>query len=386
MTTQLPAALARIAERQHDVVTRKQALRAGLSIDAVRSRVRRGTWRQLFRGVYVTSGRAQAISQEARYWAAVLYCGRGAVLSHQTAAALHGLTVPNATVIHVSIPVERTVTAVPGLRIHRTGRPLDPPDGHHDPPHTPIWDTLLDLADEEDTLDGVCAWLTDAFSQGKLNAPQLLYSLAERARARWRSQLTDIVGCAASGDHSVLEYRYTRDVERAHGLPEAERQVRFRKPDGSKGRRDRLYPEYGVIIELDGILAHPRRRSWADKDRDRAALCDGLVTARLGWLNVNGHPCQSAAEVARILRRNGWTGTLQPCSPGCPAPSTRGLDTSCGVRRRKPAAFSTPSHNSTGSSWLRLARGGGPGRGAGPPGRRRGSYRGRSRSPRRTGR
>ena len=57
---------------------------------------------------------------------------------------------------------------------------------------------------------------------------------------------------AARGTHSLLEYHYDRDVEGAHGLPKSARQAPYTKPDGSKGFRDRLYREYGVLVELDG--------------------------------------------------------------------------------------------------------------------------------------
>ena len=36
---------------------------------------------------------------------------------------------------------------------------------------------------------------------------------------RWREDLAELIVAAAGGDHSVLEFRYHRDVERAHGLP-----------------------------------------------------------------------------------------------------------------------------------------------------------------------
>jgi hypothetical protein len=298
------------------VITRRQALHGGLTSDFVRARVRYGGWRQLYRGVYLTT--SSPPGRAAGLWAAVLYCGQGAVLSHQTAAELPGLTVRPAA-IHVTIPAHRYATPAPGLHIHRSSRPLDPPDGHRDPPHTPITETLLDLADGENSLDAVCGWLTDAFGKGLLHEAQLLYALAARSRARWREQLTDIVSCAASGDHSVLEYRYTKDVEKAHGLPESARQVPFRKADGRQGRRDRVYQKHGVIIELDGALAHPAEKGWADKDRDRAAAAEGMLSLRYGWMHVTAKPCVTAAEVASVLLHRGWTGTLKPCSAGCQA-------------------------------------------------------------------
>src|SRR5215475_5365144 len=71
-------------------------------------------------------------------------------------------------------------------------------------------------------------------------------------RLRWRSELEEAITAGDGGAHSALELRWDRDVERAHGLPGARKQVRFRKQNGGSGYRDRVYPEYGVIIELDG--------------------------------------------------------------------------------------------------------------------------------------
>jgi hypothetical protein len=56
--------------------------------------------------------------------------------------------------------------------------------------------------------------------------------MTARTKLRWRADLNELIVAAAGGDHSVLEFRYHRDVERAHGLPESARQVPFTKPGG----------------------------------------------------------------------------------------------------------------------------------------------------------
>jgi len=107
-------------------------------------------------------------------------------------------------------------------------------------------------------------------------------------------------------------------VERAHGLPEPARQVPFTTPGGRRGRRDRVYEAFGLVIELDGRLAHPAENQGKDKTRDNAAAADGKQTLRYGWSQVKWQPCETAAEVARVLRRRGWSARPRPCSPGCP--------------------------------------------------------------------
>jgi hypothetical protein len=120
------------------------------------------------------------------------------------------------------------------------------------------------------------------------------------------------------GDHSVLEFRYTRDVERAHGLPEPDRQVPFTSHRGRRGRRDRVYTRYGVVVELDGQLAHLAEDAWADKDRDNAAVEAGKEPLRYGWRHVRQRTCDTAIQVGRVLQNQGWEGQPKPCSIYCP--------------------------------------------------------------------
>jgi hypothetical protein len=164
----------------------------------------------------------------------------------------------------------------------------------------------------------VCGWVTRAFARELTDETRLYAAMETRTRLRWRKDLRELIVAVAGGDHSVLEFRYHRDVERAHGLPESARQVPFVTADGRRGRRDRVYEQYGVVVEVDGRLAHSAENQGKDKTRDNAAAADGKQTLRYGWSQVRWQPCETAAEVARVLRRHGWDGRPRPCSPGCP--------------------------------------------------------------------
>jgi very-short-patch-repair endonuclease len=141
--------------------------------------------------------------------------------------------------------------------------------------------------------------------------------MASRKKMRWRAALDDILAAAGDGIHSVLEYRYLRDVERAHGLPRSKHQVRV-VIDGRPAYRDAYYEQYQVAVELDGRLAHQDEERWRDNQRDVKAQARGIVTCRYGWRDVYSHPCETAALLARILSQRGWKGTAVPCSPSCP--------------------------------------------------------------------
>jgi very-short-patch-repair endonuclease len=113
-------AVAVIAGRQHGVVTFRQLVGAGIDKSAIERRVRAGRLHRIHRGVYAVGH--PPVSDEARWIAAVLACGDGAVLSHVSAAALWGLLSPNEVEgpIHVSLPSPNGRRRRDGIEIHRT--------------------------------------------------------------------------------------------------------------------------------------------------------------------------------------------------------------------------------------------------------------------------
>jgi Transcriptional regulator, AbiEi antitoxin len=315
MGKELPSTLRNLARYQNGVISRSQALRAGLSAGMIKHRISSHRWRQIHRGVYATF--TGIPGRSAQLWAAILSAGPGAVLSHETAAELHRLTDKPADLIHVTIPVRRRVTAVSGVILHRSKRAGEIVLGDSNPPRTRVEETVLDLTQTAATFDDVCGWVTRAFARDLTDEARLLAAMRQRAQLRWRADLHELVTAAAGGDHSVLEFRYDRDVERAHGLPESTRQAPLAAPGGRMGRRDRLYQEYAVVIELDGRMAHPVESQRKDTARDNAAAADGLRTLRYGWTDVRRHACATAIEVAKVLQVGGWDGRPRPCSPGC---------------------------------------------------------------------
>ncbi len=95
---------------------------------------------------------------------------------------------------------------------------------------------------------------------------------------RWRPELDEILAAAGDGIHSVLEYRYLRDVERAHGLPQSRHQVRAvmggKVPfTGTRTTRSIRSPS-----SLDGRMAHPDEERWRDRQREiKAGGAVGVV-------------------------------------------------------------------------------------------------------------
>ncbi|WP_341258744.1 hypothetical protein [Gordonia malaquae] len=154
----------------------------------------------------------------------------------------------------------------------------------------------------------------------RTTAERLLGALDRRTRIPQRALIHDLLIDLRDGACSVLEHSYLTNVERAHGLPTPERQAPTEV--GRKGFRDMKYPEWGLVIELDGRAFH---ESAVDRDLDMerdldAAVDADLRTIRAGWGQGCVRPCQTAVKVGRILNNLGWTDRIHPCtSPRCAA-------------------------------------------------------------------
>jgi len=163
MDSELPSALRYLAGNQYGVISRPQALRAGLTTDMIKFRLRSGRWRLMHRGVYVTF--TGAPGRSARLWAAVLSAGPGAMLSYQTAAELQGLADRATNPIHVTVPHGRRVSAGEGISLHRSGRAVEAVEQRSYPPRTRVEETVLDLTQAAKTFDDVSGWVTRAIAR-----------------------------------------------------------------------------------------------------------------------------------------------------------------------------------------------------------------------------
>jgi very-short-patch-repair endonuclease len=278
-------------------------------------------WQRIYPGVYATF--TGPITPESRLWAVLLHAGPEALLSHETAAKLLGLSDRPSATMHVTIPHGKGLVPPPGVAVHKTRYAMPRwRFARGVPPHTMTEDTVIDLVNAAKTLDEAVGWVTAAFARRLTSERMLRQAMAERSRVRWRREIDEVIALAAGGTHSVLEFRYDRDVERAHGLPPSQRQAPFTRENGRRGFRDRCYAQYGrLVIELDGRQYHPDE--GRDRVRDNQAAAGGGATLRYDWTAVTRRPCQTAAEVLQALSERGYRGRLKPCGR-CTRPAHAG--------------------------------------------------------------
>jgi hypothetical protein len=317
MTRAIPAAVRDLLEVQAGVLSRAQALRAGMTDKQVKAAWRSGRWQRLHAGVYAAfSGEP---GRAAMLWAALLRAGPMAGLSHHSAAELYGLVATPAPAIHVMVPAGRQIAPTSGVIVHysslvaRTRHPVLLP------PRTRVEETVLDLAYSAESLDAALSWVLRGCASRRTTPDRIAAAMERRARMRWRTELGAALGLGAQGVHSLLEFRYVNRVERPHGLPAAARQYRVTRA-GQRQYQDVTYQAYGVVVELDGRAAHPVELRWRDVRRDNASAAEGRVTLRYGWSDVTQRPCLVATEVGAVLSGRGWDGRLRCCGPACLLP------------------------------------------------------------------
>jgi very-short-patch-repair endonuclease len=295
-----------LAAAQHGVVTHRQAREIGLSESAIRHRRRQGRLRDVRRRVYRLSGAVE--TPRLRALAAVLAAGAGAVLSHRSAAGLHGLPGFDLEPITVSIPRARRSLA--GVRLEQSLLIA----GHHRRvvdaiPCTSVARTVFDLCGDVHPRRAERA-LDTAIARRLVTLPALwrvLDDLAEHGRAGtvlMRALLTErSAGYVAPA--SELEAHFLELVRR-HGLPEPDRQVDLGDADTWIGRVDFVWPAAALVVEVDGAAYHDgfldRRH---DEHRDARLVRDGWTVMRFRWSDVVDRAADVAAGVAAAIRFRG---------------------------------------------------------------------------------
>ena len=295
--------------RQYGLVTREQALDAGMSPQQIQRRITAGRWRRAGPGVYLSC--AQFVNAHTRLLAACLSCAGAA--SHRSAAALHGidgfkLGRPEVTTVRSRGRFADGLGS--GIIVHRSVQ-MDAADMERRLaiPCTGLARTLLDLAAvlsrsrTEQALDAVlrsgrlsCDDLADALDvhagQGKTGVSCLRAIVDERIGA----------GEVPLSDWS----RWVGDLLHVHGLPRPV--FEYRVLDGAGvlvAQVDLAYPDRLVAIELDSIRWHHNRESFVNDRRRRNRLTTaGWNVLTFTWADYSQQPEALCATVARALRRS----------------------------------------------------------------------------------
>ncbi len=284
--------LARIAGASHGVVTRTQLVRAGVTAEEIKQRVRRGTLLREHRGVYRVGHRAPSVA--ARYLAAVRACGDRALLSGRAAAHHLGLLRGSAPPPEVTAPLKRRVR---GLSTRRSLVDRRDATTWRRIPVTTVARTLVDLAAvlAPDDLARTCH---EAGVRHGTTPAQVEAVLARRPRAPGAQILRGILRGDVQVSLSALEARFLARLRDA-GLP----LPKTNRPAGGR-RVDCRWPAQRLTVELDSYRYHRSRHAWEqDRRREREAHARGDEFRRYTYGDVFERPRLMLRELRQVLRR-----------------------------------------------------------------------------------
>lgn len=287
--------IARYAAGQFGVVSRAQAISAGLTATMIQRRLESGRWASAHPGVYVVAGAPASWLQA--LMAATLSSGADAVISHGAAATLFGLRGFKERRIEVTCPSR--IGQRPFL-VHRV-QSLAAADVTkvRGIPATTAARTLIDLAAREPA-ERLAVALDDALLRGLVSVPRLQWCIQALAGPGRRgiALFRDLVAARAGVGpvpESALETRMLSALERHHLPPPVlQREVRVGR---RRYRLDFAYVDQRVAIETVGFGVHGGRSSW---EKDLARHND-LV--RAGWRIVYVTWWDLAEREAETMRR-----------------------------------------------------------------------------------
>lgn len=279
--------LGRIAREQHGIVTTRQLIGAGLSDAAISKRVRSGKLYRVHQGVYSVGH--DGLSEPARWTAAVLACGPGAVLSHGSAAVHWGLLKPLEGPIDISVPTQNGRKSRRGVRIHRC-----PSLGQSPFPTSGSEKRLPPLV----TVRRGIPVTTVARTLEDLQCSELRPSLVRRAIRQAEFLRLPMGEIETDGTRSDLERDFLR-LWRRHQVPRPEVNV----PIG-KVTVDFLWPRERLIVETDSYATHGGSIAFEDdRTRDMYLRRLGYRVHRYSETQLEIEPAAIAADVVRALRR-----------------------------------------------------------------------------------
>jgi very-short-patch-repair endonuclease len=271
-------------------VTRTQLREAGLGKDAITYRIKVGDLIPIHTGVYALGHAPQAFADRA--YAAVLACGRGALLSHGSAASLWGIYDRWWTPFEVIVDTARRR---PGIRIHRAT--LTRKDVR--------WHLGLRVTSPARTVFDVAPRLTDKALTRAVNELRIARRLrlehlgelvARLPRHPGATRVKPLIETRQGPTRSELEDSFAA-FARHFDLPPFEFNARV-----ARYEVDVLFPEQRVIVELDGFEFHGTRQAFEkDRERDATTLAAGHITVRMTWERLTNAPEREAPRLHAIL-------------------------------------------------------------------------------------
>ena len=295
------AAARALGRDQAGVVSRRQLYASGLTRWEVAGHVRAGRWQRVGDQSVVLHN--APLDQASHRWAAVFQGGPRACLDGASALVAAGLERFDETRVRVSVPRGARIRRSRAYDIRQTRR-----WSAQDVVAVGIPRTRVPVAAVRGALwarsDREATYLLTSVVQQRLCTPVALgQELLRVRRDRRRTLLHTVVNDLLDGARALGELDVVAEL-RSRGLPVPERQV-LRYDGRRRYYLDLYWPQYRVVVEVDGI-----HHAWAenvvgDALRQNALAIDGDTVLRLPLLGLRLQPDEFFAQIASALRAGG---------------------------------------------------------------------------------
>ncbi|MEA2497851.1 MAG: hypothetical protein QOH26_256, partial [Actinomycetota bacterium] len=296
----------RIARSQHGVLSREQALRAGLSKRSIEVRIAEGRLEVLLPRAYGFPGTPDG--WEKRLMAAFLWAAPGSHVSHRSAAELLRLDGPPRGFVEVSAPVgRRPRNDVFCHRLAPGDRPRSRAVGCFIV--TPPERTLLDLCSVVPATKAGKA-LDDALRKSMTTLPRLWGELEDRGeRGRKGSKIFRRLLSLRDDRDGRLESELeaaTLRLLRTSRLPKVDVQFVVTEAGAHAPRLDFAYPAYQVGIEAHSYRHHAGLDPWnSDWARDNRLKLLGWTVLHYTWDEIHFESERVITDIGRLLKARG---------------------------------------------------------------------------------
>jgi hypothetical protein len=285
-------AVARVLRRQAGLITRSQALTAGLTEGALRYKIRPGgRWQTVLPGVYQNHNGPLAAGQ--REIAAVLYAGDRGVITGLAALRTAGVRAPASEVIDVLIPQESKRQSTGFVRTHRTQRLPEEPVLSGGLRWAPVPRAVADTARIGLEFSQVRELAAAAVQSRRCSVGDLTAELRagpRRGAGALKTVLAEVADGVASGAEGDL-----RKLVRSGRLPEPLYNPDLYLGSAFLGRPDLWWKDAWVAGELDSREWHLSPAQWQRTMERHAKL------SAAGIIVLHFSPQQVRTEGQRVL-------------------------------------------------------------------------------------
>lgn len=258
-TTAADRAASAILRQQNGLITRPQALAAGLSDQILRRRIAaNGRWQIVLPGVYLSHNGGLTAAQ--REVAAALYAGKDCVLTGMTALRAHGMRVQPAEVVDVLIPATTRRQSIDFVRVRRTTKVPERPWLVGGLRYASAARAVADAVRGRTDMDYVRSVVAGAVQQRRCTVPQLAAELRAGPR-RGSAGLRNALAEVADGVRSLAEGDLRKLIKKA-GLPEPMYNPQLFVDDEFLACPDVWWPDAGVAGEADSREWHLSPADW----------------------------------------------------------------------------------------------------------------------------